>query len=99
VLCNVAHWTGWNRHFGPLSGSDPKIENPEERYILTAFSYGWVGLNKRHQSFIGILRTLLQIRLRVYDGYPKFNRIMGVHFWEVSIESYAKNHGLYFRKN
>ena len=40
VLCNVAHWTGWNRHFGPLSGSDPKIETPGERYILTAFTYG-----------------------------------------------------------
>ncbi len=40
VLCNVSHWTGWNRHFGPLSGSDPKIENPRERYILTAFTYG-----------------------------------------------------------
>ncbi|MBL8470801.1 MAG: Tn3 family transposase [Rhodocyclaceae bacterium] len=40
VLCNVAHWTQWNRHFGPLSGSDPKIENPGERYILTSFTYG-----------------------------------------------------------
>ena len=40
VLCNVAHWTSWNRHFGPLSGSDPKIENPGERYILTTFTYG-----------------------------------------------------------
>lgn len=40
VLCNVAHWTGWNRHFGPLSGSDPKIDNSGERYILTTFTYG-----------------------------------------------------------
>ncbi|MFA6172237.1 MAG: Tn3 family transposase [Kiritimatiellales bacterium] len=40
VLCNVAHWTNWSRHFGPLSGSDPKIENPGERYILTTFTYG-----------------------------------------------------------
>lgn len=40
VLCDVAHWTGWTRHFGPLSGSDPKIDNPTERYILTAFTYG-----------------------------------------------------------
>jgi hypothetical protein len=40
VLCNVAHWTGWNRHFGPLSGSDPKIDNAGARYILTAFTYG-----------------------------------------------------------
>ncbi len=40
VLCNVAHWTGWNRHFGPLSGADPKIDNPGARYILTTFTYG-----------------------------------------------------------
>ena len=40
VLCNVEHWTRWTRHFGPLSGSDPKLEHPVERYILTAFTYG-----------------------------------------------------------
>lgn len=40
ILCNVAHWTKWTRHFGPLSGSDPKIENAMERYIITSFGYG-----------------------------------------------------------
>ena len=40
VLCNVEHWLNWTRHFGPLSGSEPKLSNPQERYILTAFSYG-----------------------------------------------------------
>lgn len=40
VLCNVEHWTNWTRHFGPLSGSDPKLENATERYIITAFGYG-----------------------------------------------------------
>ncbi len=40
VLCNVEHWTGWARHFGPLSGSDPKLERPRERYVLTTFTYG-----------------------------------------------------------
>lgn len=40
VLCNVEHWTRWTRHFGPLSGSDPKLENPIERYIITSFGYG-----------------------------------------------------------
>jgi TnpA family transposase len=40
VLANVAHYTNWPRHFGPLSGSDPKIERALERYILTAFTYG-----------------------------------------------------------
>jgi len=40
ILANVAHYTNWTRHFGPLSGSDPKIERALERYILTAFTYG-----------------------------------------------------------
>lgn len=40
ILCDVAHWTRWPRHFGPLSGSDAKIEQPTERYVLTAFTYG-----------------------------------------------------------
>jgi len=40
VLCNVEHWLHWVRHFGPVSGSEPKIDNPTERYILTVFGYG-----------------------------------------------------------
>ena len=40
VLTNVSHYTNWPRHFGPLSGSDPKIERALERYLLTAFTYG-----------------------------------------------------------
>jgi TnpA family transposase len=40
VLCNVEHWTRWTRHFGPLSGSDPKLERARERYVLTTFTYG-----------------------------------------------------------
>jgi len=40
VLCNAEHWTHWTRHFGPPSGSDPKLERAAERYILTTFGYG-----------------------------------------------------------
>lgn len=40
ILCNAEHWVRWTRHFGPLSGSDPKLEKPTERYILNAFTYG-----------------------------------------------------------
>jgi TnpA family transposase len=40
ILANVAHYTHWPRHFGPLSGSDPKLDRPEERYILTTFAHG-----------------------------------------------------------
>ena len=40
ILCDVGHWTGWTRHFGPLSGSDAKIDQPTQRYVLTTFTYG-----------------------------------------------------------
>lgn len=40
VLCDTAHWTGWSRHFGPLSGSDAKIDQPTARYVATTFTYG-----------------------------------------------------------
>ncbi len=40
ILCDVEHWTGWTRHFGPLSGSDPKLDQARERYIITTFGYG-----------------------------------------------------------
>lgn len=40
VLCAVEHHTGWSRHLGPLSGSEPKLEDARGRYLLTAFCYG-----------------------------------------------------------
>lgn len=40
VLSNVEYWVNWSRHFGPLSGSDPKLDRPKERYVLNTFAYG-----------------------------------------------------------
>jgi hypothetical protein len=40
LLCNVDDWTRWTRHFGPLSGAEPKLEDPTARYLLTTFAYG-----------------------------------------------------------
>lgn len=40
ALGHTVHWAPWTRHFGPLSGSDPKLENPLERYLYTVFGYG-----------------------------------------------------------
>lgn len=40
ILCNVEHWLNFTKHFGPLSGSEPKLENPKERYIILTFGYG-----------------------------------------------------------
>ncbi len=40
ILRNVDYWTNFTRHFGPFSGSDPKLERATERYLLTTFAYG-----------------------------------------------------------
>ncbi len=40
VATRTAHWIGWHRHFGPLSGSDPKLADPLGRYAVVTFTYG-----------------------------------------------------------
>jgi len=40
ILARAAYRTGWTRHFGPASGSDPKLRDAFGRYVLTLFAYG-----------------------------------------------------------
>jgi hypothetical protein len=40
VLTQTAFWLRWHRHFGPLSGSDPKLADPLARYVVITFTYG-----------------------------------------------------------
>ena len=40
ILARTAHLAGWHRHFGPASGSDPKIRDTLGRYVVTAFADG-----------------------------------------------------------
>jgi TnpA family transposase len=40
VLHNVHYWIPYTRHFGPPSGSDPKLRDPVARYLITIFGYG-----------------------------------------------------------
>jgi TnpA family transposase len=40
MLARSAYWIGWHRHFGPASGSDPKLKSPLVRYSVTTFAYG-----------------------------------------------------------
>lgn len=40
VLARTAYWLGWHRHFGPASGSDPKLRDALGRYVLLVFCYG-----------------------------------------------------------
>ena len=40
ILNDTDHWLHWTRHFGPLSGFEPKLVHPRERYLTTTFCYG-----------------------------------------------------------
>jgi TnpA family transposase len=40
IVTGTAHRLGWHRHFGPASGSDPKITDPLGRHSVMAFTYG-----------------------------------------------------------
>lgn len=40
ILTRTAYLLKWHRHFGPASGSDPKIRDALGRYVLTAFAHG-----------------------------------------------------------
>jgi hypothetical protein len=40
IVARTAYWLGWHRHFGPVSGSDPKLRDALGRYVLVVFCYG-----------------------------------------------------------
>jgi TnpA family transposase len=61
VLKHVEHWAGYTRHFGPPSGSDPKLAQAVQRYIFTVFGYGCnLGPNQtaRHAPEIATAQAL-----------------------------------------
>jgi hypothetical protein len=56
ILRNVDYWTNFTRHFGPLSGSDSKLERATERYLLTIFTYGCnLGANQAARHMRGVV--------------------------------------------
>ncbi|WP_133501490.1 Tn3 family transposase [Cognatilysobacter terrigena] len=40
ILWDVHCWTDYTRQFGPVSGSEPKLESAASRYVVTLFAYG-----------------------------------------------------------
>lgn len=40
MLKRVHYWVDFSRHFGPPSGSDPKLTDAASHYIMTTFGYG-----------------------------------------------------------
>jgi hypothetical protein len=37
ILKHAEHWSRYTRHFGPPSGSDPKLAQAVQRYLFTVF--------------------------------------------------------------
>ena len=40
ILRRTEHWSRYTRHFGPPSGSNPKLAQAIQRYLFTVFGYG-----------------------------------------------------------
>jgi len=40
IMANIEHWIQFTRHFGPMSGNEPKLKEPAERYLMTIFAMG-----------------------------------------------------------
>lgn len=40
IMANIEHWIQFTRHFGPMSGNEPKLKDPAERYLMTIFALG-----------------------------------------------------------
>ncbi len=56
VLARIDQITNFTRHFGPLSGNDPKTAAARERHLLTIFAYGThLGPHQMARHLRGIL--------------------------------------------
>lgn len=64
ILKNAEYWSRFTRHFGPPSGSDPKLAQAVQRYLFTVFGYGCnLGPNQtaRHGPEIATAQALRRI--------------------------------------
>jgi TnpA family transposase len=64
ILKHAEHWAHYTRHFGPPSGSDPKLVQAVRRYLFTVFGYGCnLGPNQtaRHATDIATAPALRRI--------------------------------------
>ena len=61
---NTEHWSRYTRHFGPPSGSDPKLAQAVQRYMFAVFGCGCnlsPGQTARHAPDIATSQTLRRI--------------------------------------
>ena len=73
IVARTAYWLGWHHHFGPASGSDPKISHPLGRYCMAVFTGGVnIGPYQAARHIAGVsARELSMVRNRHIDlGSP-----------------------------
>lgn len=70
IVTNGHHHTGWANEFGPITGTEAKLESAIEKYILTNFCYG-TGLGPtqtaKHVRFEIEPRTLSRINKKHFS--------------------------------
>ena len=69
ITARTAYWLGWHHHFGPASGSDPKISDPLGRYCMAVFTGGAnIGPYEAARHIAGVsARELSMVRNRHID--------------------------------
>ena len=69
IVARTAYWLGWHHHFGPASGSDPKIADPLSRYCMAVFTGGVnIGPYEAARHIAGVsARELSMVRNRHID--------------------------------
>ena len=69
IVARTAYWLGWHHHFGPASGSDPKIADPLGRYCMAVFTGGVnIGPYEAARHIAGVsARELSMVRNRHID--------------------------------
>jgi TnpA family transposase len=75
ILARTAHWLEWWRRFSPASGSDPKLDDPFCRYVLTTFCYGTnLGPAQAARHIAGVSAHELGTTARRHVTIEKLNR-------------------------
>lgn len=94
VLARIDHVTHFTRHFGPLSGNEPKTADSKLRQLLTLFAYGThLGPHQMARHLRGLLNadqiahihhrhfTTEKLEAALLDIIDCFNRYTLPHYW------------------
>ena len=75
ILARTAHWLEWHRRFAPASGSDPKLDDPLFRYVLTTFCYGTnMGPAQTARHITAVTAHELSVTARRHVTVEKLNK-------------------------